>query len=413
MKDKNKEQHKNETQNDIEALRASEDRFRSLVETTSDWIWEVDKNGVYTYVSPKIRDILGYEPEEILGKTPFDLMPAVEAKRISDIFSAIVVSQKPFKELENINLHKDGHEVTLETSGNPFFDKAGQLVGYRGIDRDITRRKDLEHKLKMSEEKYRLLFTTENDAIIIVDAESRRIVDANGSALQLYGYGKEEILKLKGHDLSSEPEKSKAAIDEITRSSDRQYHFHTRNHRKKDGTIFPVEISSGTFMLQDHKMISAVIRDVSEHKRMLKELEESNTALKVLLKQRENDKKVLEENILSNIKNLIMPYILKMKKSKPKSEELSDLNIVELNLKEIVSPFSVQLTSKYLALTPKEIQIANLIKEGYQDKDIAEMLNLSLDTIKSHRQNIRKKLGIYGNRTNLRTHLLSSSFILK
>jgi PAS domain S-box-containing protein len=273
-KDKNKEQHINVTPNNSEALRASEERFRSLVETTSDWIWEVDNNGVYTYVSPKIRDILGYEPEEILGKTPFDLMPSDEAKRISDIFSSIVASKEPFKELENINLHKDGHMVTLETSGNPFFDKSGQLCGYRGIDRDITERKNLEEKLKISEEKYRLLFSTEQDAIIIVDAESKRIVDANNSALNLYGYSKEEILKLTGLDFSSEPEKSNTAISEIAKSTDKQFHFHMRNHKKEDGTVFPVEISSGTFILQNRKMISAVIRDISEHRKMVKELKD-------------------------------------------------------------------------------------------------------------------------------------------
>ena len=96
-----------------EILRKSRERFRSLVEATSDWIWEVDENAVYTYVSPKIRDILGYEPEEILDKTPFSLMPPKEAKRIADIFSPIASSQKPFKELENTNLHKDGRLVVL------------------------------------------------------------------------------------------------------------------------------------------------------------------------------------------------------------------------------------------------------------------------------------------------------------
>jgi PAS domain S-box-containing protein len=303
--------------------------------------------------------------------------------------------------------------VTLETSGNPFFDKSGQLCGYRGIDRNITERKSLEEKLKISEVKYRLIFSTEQDAIIIVDAESRRIVDVNESALHLYGYSKKEILELTGPGLSAEPEKTNAAISKIAKSTDKRFQFHIRNHKKKNGTIFPVEISSGTFILQGRKMISAVIRDVSEHKRMVKELGESNIALKVLLKQRENDKEVLEENILSNIRNLILPYILKMKKSQPMSETLSYLNIVESNLKEIISPFSVQLTSKYLGFTAKEIQIANLVKEGHQDKDIAEILNISLDTVKSHRQNIRKKLGIYGKRTNLRTHLLSTSPIVK
>lgn len=132
------------------ALMESEAKYRDLVETTSDWIWEVDKNTVYTYVSPKINDILGYEPEEILGKTPFDLMSPEEIERVKGVFGPIAAAQKPFKELENKNLHKDGHEVILETSGVPILDADGRFHGYRGIDRDVTDRKKDEERLKVS-----------------------------------------------------------------------------------------------------------------------------------------------------------------------------------------------------------------------------------------------------------------------
>ena len=111
-------------------LRDSEERFRSLVETTSDLIWEVDVNSVYTYVSPKIKDILGYEPEEIIGKTPFDLMPPDEAKRVGEIFQVAVESQKSLTWLENINLHKDGRRIVFETSGEPILNENGDLLGY-------------------------------------------------------------------------------------------------------------------------------------------------------------------------------------------------------------------------------------------------------------------------------------------
>lgn len=122
-------------------LKKSEERFRVLVETTSDWVWEIDSNGVYTYVSPKVREILGYGPDEILGRTPFDLMPAAEAEHIGGVFKKIVALKKPFALLENRNVHKDGREVILETSGAPILDPAGNLLGYRGMDRDITKRK--------------------------------------------------------------------------------------------------------------------------------------------------------------------------------------------------------------------------------------------------------------------------------
>ncbi len=129
------------------ALRESEGRFRALTESTSDWIWEVDRNGVYTYCSPKIRDLLGYEPEDVIGKTPFDFMSSDDAKRLAKEFKTIAESKKPFAALENVTMHKDGRKVVLEKSGVPFFDPSGNLEGYRGIDRDITERKKLEEQL--------------------------------------------------------------------------------------------------------------------------------------------------------------------------------------------------------------------------------------------------------------------------
>ena len=132
------------------ALQESRERFRTLVERTSDWIWEVDQNGVYTYVSPRVKDLLGYEPEEIIGKTPFDLMPPDEAERVRDEFGIIVASREPFERLENVNLRKDGQLVALETSGIPLLSENGELRGYRGIDRDITQRKRAEEELKQT-----------------------------------------------------------------------------------------------------------------------------------------------------------------------------------------------------------------------------------------------------------------------
>ncbi|MEW6382229.1 MAG: PAS domain S-box protein [bacterium] len=131
-------------------LRESRERFRSLVETTSDWIWEVDRNTVYTYVSPKIQSILGYSQEEVLGKTPFDFMPPDEAKRVADIFTPLAAQQKPFKELKNANLHKDGHLVIIETSGVPFFDKEGVFRGYIGLDRDISEKIRAEETARLA-----------------------------------------------------------------------------------------------------------------------------------------------------------------------------------------------------------------------------------------------------------------------
>lgn len=138
-----------------QALRAGEQRYRSLVESTSDWIWEVDAHGVYTYVSPKVRDLLGYEPEEVLGRTCYDLMPPEEAERVAAEVSPYFARGEPFSHLENIGLHKDGHEVVLDTSGVPVFDQTGRLRGFRGIDRDITEQRRAQQVQRESEARYR------------------------------------------------------------------------------------------------------------------------------------------------------------------------------------------------------------------------------------------------------------------
>jgi len=131
-----------------DALRRSEEKFRGLVESSSDWIWEVDENGVYTYSSPQVTDLLGYLPEEMIGKRPLDFMPEQEADRVGEIFQSYMKLNKSFVELININLHKTGTKVILDTNGVPFFDDDGNLAGYRGIDRDITERKQAEEELQ-------------------------------------------------------------------------------------------------------------------------------------------------------------------------------------------------------------------------------------------------------------------------
>ena len=124
-----------------------DDRFRDLVETTSDLIWELNGQAVYTYISPQVYDVLGYEPEEVLGKTPFDFVPLQEARRLTKTIMAAISSLQPFRTVDVPNLHKNGHTVFLETSGVPFSNVGGQLVGYRGIHRDVTLRRAADQQV--------------------------------------------------------------------------------------------------------------------------------------------------------------------------------------------------------------------------------------------------------------------------
>jgi PAS domain S-box-containing protein len=136
------EQKKNENE-----FRDSLKKFQDLTETTSDFVWETDSQGRYTYCSSQMEILWGFKPEEMIGKTPFDVMPPEDREKAIEYFGKIANSPKPFK-MESSAYHKQGHLVYLETSGVPFFDGQGVLLGFRGISRDITERKKAEQEIK-------------------------------------------------------------------------------------------------------------------------------------------------------------------------------------------------------------------------------------------------------------------------
>lgn len=162
-------------------------RFRELVETTSDLVWETDLKGVYVYVSPIVRDMLGYTPEEILGKRAiFDLMPLKEASQMSKLFTAATTAQKPFRLLRNMHRHKDGHQVLIETSGVPFFDRSGNLRGYRGVHRDITGGQDEDDMIKETMRKLeRVVESTIKTITLTVEMRDRYIAGHHQRVAQL------------------------------------------------------------------------------------------------------------------------------------------------------------------------------------------------------------------------------------
>ena len=130
----------------------SEERFRNLVEISSDWIWELDEHCHYTYASPVIKILLGYEPDEVLGLSPFDFVQFENRKKTKDQYQNLLHNQLPFKNIEVLFLHKDGRSITLESNGIPIYNEHNQFVGFRGIDRDITDRKWGEEKLILAKQ---------------------------------------------------------------------------------------------------------------------------------------------------------------------------------------------------------------------------------------------------------------------
>lgn len=182
------------------ALRCSEQRFRNLVEAGSDWVWEVDENAVYTYVSPQVKDILGYEPEEVLGKTPFEIMTPKEAERVMNIYAPLAAAQQPYKCLENTNVHKQGYLVVLETSGVPVFDAAGKFCGYRGMDRDITVRKQVENHLYQTQQQLQTILDNSPAVIYITDLQDRYIL-INQRYERLFNFSTADIIGKNVYDI--------------------------------------------------------------------------------------------------------------------------------------------------------------------------------------------------------------------
>jgi|GEM_PF-634408 len=134
-----------------EYIQSSENRFQQLLEHSDYWIWEVDKEGYFTYASPRVESLLGYKPEEIIGKRAFDLITPKDAPRVSKVYQKLVEKNAKIVDMLNTVVHKDGYELYLLTNGAPFFNKDGELLGYRGLDKDIT--KDIESEKQLKEQK--------------------------------------------------------------------------------------------------------------------------------------------------------------------------------------------------------------------------------------------------------------------
>ena len=194
-----------------QSLRESKERFQSLVETSSDWVWEIDRHFVYTYASPKVRDILGYEPAEIVGKSIFDFMSATETAipEIRQIFE----SQAPFECLISIYQSRAADSVSVETSGVPIFDEKGQWCGYRGIGRDVSERQE---NLKTITKNLALLQTIINatpDVVFVKDLEGR-YQWANQALANMFDRSLEQIVGSQDRDLFPEAVAQKIEADD-------------------------------------------------------------------------------------------------------------------------------------------------------------------------------------------------------
>ena len=217
------------------ALKLSQEKYRALVETTEDFVWEVDQNGCYTYCSPQVENLLGYRPEDMLGKTPFEFMTEEDVATVAGEFSKIVGKERAFSLLENTNLHRDGSEVVLETSGVPFFDADGRLAGYRGIDRDITVRKQAEEELRLAAS----VFENVSEGILITDVGGA-IQSVNMAYRTITQLGEEELIGKNPRVLQSgrhDPEFYEQMWGSISESGHWQGEIW---NRRSNGEVYPL-----------------------------------------------------------------------------------------------------------------------------------------------------------------------------
>lgn len=269
-------------------LDESRQQFQRLVETMHDWVWEIDPDGRFTYVSPQVRNILGYNPEEILGKTPFDLMSRKDARRLAEAFELLMKERSPIVELENINIHKNGRQVILETNGLPFYDPAGNFKGYRGTDCDITSRKAAEKALRESEIKHRAIFEHANDAIFLIHHD--KFIDCNPKTLEMFRCEREQIIGHAAYEFSPpcQPDGNNSkdlAIVKINKALQGEAQRFEWVHCHYDRTPFNAEISLNPVELDGELYIQAVVRDISDRKRIEMEREGLIDDLKDALSQ--------------------------------------------------------------------------------------------------------------------------------
>jgi PAS domain S-box-containing protein len=280
---------------------------------------------------------------------------------------------------------------------------------------DVTERRLAGEALRRREEQFRTLVEKSSEVIFLSD-ENRNRVYVSPTIENVLGYAAEEFLSVKREDFTH-PDHRAAIIAnrEWTLKHPGETITFVSRVRHKDGSWRWVETSLRNLLSDPN--VHAIItnfHDITDRKEAEKQLEmkslnleEVNTALKVLLEQRDRDRNELEDKMVTNVKELVLPYIAILKQRHLDVQQRAYLDILETNLKNIISPFTQKMTSLYRDFTPAEVKIANLIKDGKTVKEIANIFGLSETSVNTHRQHVRNKLGLKNQKTNLRTFLMS------
>lgn len=403
-----------------ELLQQSENLYRTIFENTGTATIIIEEDTTISLVNTEFEKLSGYAKEDWEGKkgwTEFvvnedrERMKAYHTLRRKDPDS--VPRNYEFGFIDSWGRVRD---VYLTVAMIPGTNKSVASFS------DITERKQVLRRLRDSENWYKTIFETTGTATIIIEEDTTMSL-VNTEFAELSGASKEycEGRSWTEFIVKEDVEKMKEyhnlrRIDPYAAPRNYEFGFvDIRGIRKV--MMITISMIPGT-----NKSVASLL-DITDLKRAEKKtkkreqelhiksrnLEEVNTALNVLLKRREEDKNELGEKVFLNVRELAMPYIEKLKKSNINDHQLMYLTILEKSLNDIISPFMHNIKMKYSKLTPTEIQVATLIKEGKTSKEIATLVNLSTRAVDFHRGNIRRKLGLVNQKVNLQSFLLSHS----
>ena len=424
------------------------------IASSIDGIGICDLEGKIIYVNNAALKMWGAEDiSEVIGTSALSM--AQSEKEAIEIYQAII--EKGSWSGEASGYRKDGSPITVHISASLVRNEKGEPICLMDSFVDITDRKRMEEELKIKD----FAIASSINGIVIGDLEGN-ITYVNDSFMQLWGSNDPSEVLGKSALTYAQSQEEAARIFQIV--LEKGNWIGEIIAKRKDGKPIALQLTANMVENDDGKPICLMCSfvDITERKlteqklqrayeslehrveertedlvkanirlkreieeRKLAEqsliqkeeelslksihLEEANTALKVLLKRGEEDKSELEEKVLSNIKELALPYLEKIKMGTLDDKQRTYLEILDSNLHDIISPFLKKLSSQYLNLTPTEIQVANLIREGKSTKEIAEVLSISERAIEFHRNNIRDKLGLKKAKTNLRSYLLTLS----
>jgi PAS domain S-box-containing protein len=406
------------------ALRKSEERFRALAGNIREvfWLFDCKKNKI-EYVSPAYEQIWG-RPVEALYQNYKNWYASIypdDLDHARGSFAKIAQSSGGGEVCEYRILRPDGTVRWISDRGFAVTDEKGDVVRLAGISDDITERRQALEALRESEEKFRTV-AEQSPNMIFINSQGR-VVYANRKCEQIMGYSRDEFYAPDFDFMTLIAPEHREMIQSNFRRYMRGEEVEPYEYAlvKRDGKRIDVIITSKLINYDGEQSLLGIITDISERKRtekalqikdvklerQAKNLEEVNTALKVLLEQREKEKTEMKEALLANIKRLVFPYIKKLEDTGLDEDAQTFVNIIKSNINDLISPFASKLSSKYFALTPTEIQVADLIKQGKTSKEIASMLNVSPKAVSFHRGNLRKKLGLVNKKINLRTYLHS------